>query len=60
MLAALTPQPLEACRSEITTLARDFRVLIGGDAAHDVDASLGAELLDPDPVAAALQLSAAV
>ena len=60
VLAALTPQPLEACRSEITTLARDFRVLIGGDAARDVDASLGAELLDPDPVAAALQLSAAV
>jgi MerR family transcriptional regulator, light-induced transcriptional regulator len=59
VLAALTPEPLHACAAEITGLARDFRVLIGGAAAGGVSASLGAELLDPDPVAAALQLSGA-
>jgi DNA-binding transcriptional MerR regulator len=59
VLAALDPERFEAAADEIAALGREVRVLIGGQGADDLQAQrLGAQLLDLDPVRAAMQLAA--
>jgi len=58
VLAAVTAQPLEAASDEISGLAAEARVLIGGGGVdHELASRVGAELLQPDPVRAALGLA---
>jgi MerR family transcriptional regulator, light-induced transcriptional regulator len=54
VLAAVTPEPIEAVSGEIRQLADGAAVLIGGaGAGADLATRLGATALEPDPVAAA-------
>lgn len=58
VLAAVTPAPFEAASEAIAGLARDSRVLIGGQGADaELAERLGATALEPDPVRGAGQLA---
>lgn len=58
VLAAVTPQPLEAVSAVIRDLAGRVRVLIGGQGANDDLAErLGATALEADPIRGAEQLA---
>ncbi len=60
VLAALDAERFEAAADRIAALAREMSVLIGGEGADpELARRLGAEVLDSDPVRAALQLAAA-
>jgi methanogenic corrinoid protein MtbC1 len=58
VLAALDAERFEAAATQVAALSRDVPVLIGGQGANDELARrLGTQLLDPDPVRAAVQLA---
>jgi DNA-binding transcriptional MerR regulator/methylmalonyl-CoA mutase cobalamin-binding subunit len=58
VLAVLDAERLEAVGEQVSELASEQRVLVGGEGADaDLVRRLGAEPLDPDPVRAALELS---
>jgi DNA-binding transcriptional MerR regulator len=58
VLAALDAERFGAVADRIAALARETHVLLGGDGADpELARRVGAELLDPDPVGAALQLA---
>jgi DNA-binding transcriptional MerR regulator len=60
VIAATKPERLSAVRGELADLAADRRLMLAGPGADQpFAASLGAEVLDGDPISAASQLSKA-
>lgn len=58
VLIALAPEKLEPLREQLTELARDTRLLLGGTGAGmDLGTATGADLLPADPVEAATYLA---